>query len=272
MLRPAHLVTAYEAWRADRASRLGAALAYYSLFALVPVLFLSISLAGVLFGKDIAGTTVEEGIADVLGAELADQMTSAIDQLRAESNTAVLPLVSLGALLFAASLLFVAWKELVDMVWDIPREVGIAGSIARRSFGVAVVMGVGLLLALMIFAEILVGAIDQFIDNPTIDAIVKLGGSAIPIALGTLFLMALLKLTPEPRVRWQAAGPAALVTMAMLSVGAWAYGVYLSSYGFASASGVAGTLLLGLAFLYYGAQIMLYGVELSKVLETERNP
>ena len=267
--RPRHLVAAYRAWASDRAARLGAALAYYCLFALIPVLFLSISLAGLLFGRDVAGTAVEEAIADVLGSGIASQVTAAIDLLRAESSSGVLPLVSFGALLFTASLLFVAWKELVDLVWDVPREAGIAAGAARRVFGVAVVVGAGLLLAAMIFAEVILGAVDRFVEGPALDALVTVAGSAAPLVLGSVFLMALLELTPDRQVRWQAAAPAAVLSMLLLSVEAWAYGWYLSSFGFASATGVAGSLLLGLAFLYYAAQTLLYGVELSKVLETD---
>lgn len=261
------LVDAYRAWSADRAVRLGAGLAYYSLFALVPVLFLAISLAGALVGTDTAEAKVEEGIADVLGPEIAAQVTTGIEQLMAESNAALIPLISLGVLMVTASLLFVAWKEVVDIIWGLPREPGIRGTIARRLFGVVSVVGAGALLTLTIFAETLFGALDSVVDQPTVDAIIRLAGSLVPLLLGASVLAVMFRLSPHTEVTWRSVWPAALVTMAMLSLGAGAYGIYLGSFGFASASGVAGTLFLGLAFIYYAAQILLFGVELSKILD-----
>lgn len=266
------LMEAYRAWSADRAPRLGAGLAYYSLFALVPVLFLAISLAGIIFGRDVAGTTLEDSVADAVGAEIADALTQAIDRMRDETMNSLLPIVSFGALLFTATILFVAWKEVVDLIWDLPRESGVLASLQRRLFGVAAVAGAGLFLAMMIFAQTLVGALDRLVGNVAIDVLLKITSSVVPGLLGTLFLVVMFKYTPDTEIGWRSVWPAALVTTVMLAVAAWAYGLYLGTVGFRSASGVAGTLLLGLAFLYYSAQMLLYGVEITKVLHEAGRP
>ena len=78
------------------------------------------------------------------------------------------------------------------------------------------------------------------------------------------FLLVLFRYTPDTRVAWKSVWLAAAVTAPMLAIAAWGYGVYLGTVGFGSASGVAGTLLLGLAFVYYSAQMLLYGVEITK--------
>ena len=258
------LVIAYRSWSADRAARLGAGLAYYSLFALIPVLFLSISLAGILFGRDVAGTTVEEEISNAVGSDIASAVSEAIDQLRNETIDSLLPIISLGMLLYTATVLFVAWKEFVDIIWDHPKETGVLAGIERRLFGLAAVVGAGLLLSLMIFAEILVGALDRLVSNVALDVLLKVSGSIIPALLGAIFLLVLFRYTPDTRVAWKSVWLAAAVTAPMLAIAAWGYGVYLGTVGFGSASGVAGTLLLGLAFVYYSAQVLLYGVEITK--------
>ncbi|MFV2039991.1 MAG: YihY/virulence factor BrkB family protein, partial [Acidimicrobiales bacterium] len=250
----------------DRASQLGAGLAYYTLFALVPILFLSVSLAGILFGKDVADTTVEDSIADLVGSDIAMFVSDGIDQLRNENSSSLLPLVSFLALLYTASLLFSAWKEIVDIIWDLPRETGFWASAERRLFGVSVVVGSGLLLALMIFAEAVVGTLDRILASTVLDALVKFAGSMIPMALGALFLLVLFRYTPDTTVSWKSVWLGAAVAMLMLAVLAWGYGIYLGTFGFKGASGVAGTLLLGLALIYYSAQIMLYGIEITKVV------
>jgi membrane protein len=261
------LAAAGRAWSADRASRLGAALAYYSLFALVPVLFLAIGLAGLVVGEAVADSTVEERIADVVGPDIAHQIATSIDHLRAQSNTALVPLVSLGALIVTASVLFVAWRDVVDLIWGIPRQRGLRASLRRRLFGVLMIVGSGVLLALMIFSQTMVGALEGIVDNGALNALVKFTGSLAPSALGALFLAALFELTPDTEVSWRSVWAPALLTMAFLSLGAWAYGLYLGTVGFTNASGVAGSLLLGLALVYYATQILLFGVELTKVIQ-----
>lgn len=267
--RVAVVRNAYLAWSADRAPRLGAALAYYSLFALVPVVLLAISLAGLLFGRDVADSTVEEGIADLVGPEIAAALAAAIDRMRADSVQATLPIISVGVLVFAATVLFVAWQEIVNLLWHVPHERGFRASLRRRLFGVIVIVGAGLLLALVIFAETVLGALDRRLEMPFLDAVVRVSGSAVPFVLGIVFLVVLFTVTPEADVAWRRTVVPALLSMSMLWIGAFFYGLYLGTVGFANASGVAGSLLLGLALVYYAAQILLFGVELTRAAHDE---
>ena len=266
------LKDAYHRWSGDRASRLGAGLAYYALFALLPILFLAVSLAAVLLGEDVAETTLEDSISDLVGSDIASFVAGSIDQVREDNVNSFLPLFSLGALLFSATILFVAWKDMVDIIWDQPRETGILANVERRLFGAAVVAASGLLLALTIFAETVVGSLDRLVDNTALDALLKFTGSLIPMALGALFLLVLFKYTPDATLAWKSIWLGAALTMLMLAVGAWGYGVYLGTVGFSSASGFAGTLLLGLALIYYCAQILLYGAEIVKLTHDNSAP
>ena len=120
------------------------------------------------------------------------------------------------------------------------------------------------LLTLMIFAETLVGTLDSLLASETLDALLKITSSIVPALLGVIFLAVLFKYTLDLEIAWRSVWLAAVVTIVMLSVGAWGYGLYLGAVGFKSASGVAGTLLLGLALIYYSAQILLFGVEVTK--------
>lgn len=246
--------------------RLGAGLAYYSLFALVPLLFLAVSLAGAVVGSEAAESTLEDSVAEFVGTDAASTLTDSIDSLRTERNSAVLPIISLGALLFTASLLFVAWKETVDVIWGTARERGVQGTLTRRVFGVAAVGASGASLVLMILTETVLAAVGQLADGLLLDTVLRVSGTVAPVVLGSLFLVLLFRLSPQHVVPWHAAWPAAIVTMVMLSVGAWVYGLYVANFGFSSASGVAGTVILGLVAIYYAAQILLYGVEISKVV------
>ena len=258
------LLNAARAWSADRAVRLGAGIAYYSLFALIPVLFLAVSLAGFFFGQDVAGGAIEEAISDAVGPEIAAFVVLAIDRVQGYNADSLLPLFSIGVLVFSASLLFVAWKDVVAIIWEVPRESGVRAKLRRRLFGLAAVLGSGVLLTLVIFAQTLVGTLDSLLATGALDVLLRITSSIVPAFLGAVFLAVLFKYTLDFQIAWRSVWLAAAVTITMLSVGAWGYGIYLDAVGLKSASGVAGTLLLGLALIYYSAQILLFGVEVTK--------
>ena len=258
------LVASARSWIDDRVIRLGAAVAYYSLFTLIPVLFLAVSLASIFFGQDRVDAEVEKQIADLLGDDIASAVTSAFEQLQLVDEETIVSLVTLGVLLFTATLLFVAWKDVVDIIWGAPRVGGARGTIQRRLFGVLAVFGAGALLTLTLLAEALIGMLDRVFGSLLADILIKTTGSLIPLALGAVFLAVLYKYTPEDHVAWRSVWLPSFVAMAMLSVGASAYGLYVSAYAFRSAAGAAGSVFLGLIFVYYAAQILLYGVEIMK--------
>ena len=207
---------------------------------------------------------VEKQIADILGDDIASAVTSAFEQLQDVDEGTIVSLVTLGVLLFTATLLFVAWKDVVDIIWGAPRVGGARGTIQRRLFGVLAVFGAGALLTLTLLAEALIGMLDRVFGSLLADILIKTTGSLIPLALGAVFLAVLYKYTPEDHVAWRSVWLPSFVAMAMLSVGASAYGLYVSAYAFRSAAGAAGSVFLGLIFVYYAAQILLYGVEIMK--------
>lgn len=258
------LVVSARSWIDDRVIRLGAAVAYYSLFTLIPVLFLAVSLASIFFGQDRVDAEVEKQIADLLGDDIASAVTSAFEQLQVVDEGTIVSLVTLGVLLFTATLLFVAWKDVVDIIWGAPRVGGARGTIQRRLFGVLAVFGAGALLTLTLLAEAVIGMLDRVFGSLLADILIKTTGSLIPLALGAVFLAVLYKYTPEDHVAWRSVWLPSFVAMAMLSLGASAYGLYVSAYAFRSAAGAAGSVFLGLIFVYYAAQILLYGVEIMK--------
>ncbi len=253
-----------QAWIDERALRLGAGVAYYALFALVPVMFLSIAFASFFLGQAVRGD-VEDALAGLLGEGFANALLSAIDAIDFGGSSTVFSLISLGLLIFTATLLFVAWKEVVDLLWGIPRERGARASVMRRLFGLAAVLGSGALLTLNLAVETIIAGVDSFVDNQLLDILLKITGGFLPVLLGALFVGILFKYTPDIDVAWRNVWFAALVSMVMLAVGAWGYGVYLDKFAFSSAAGAAGALLLGLVFVYYGTAILLYGMTIVKL-------
>ena len=245
----------------DRALRLGAGVAYYSLFALVPVLYLSLAVATLFLGEAVKGD-VEARVGEVLGPEPAAALMSAIEAVEVGGTGIVASVAGLVALLLAGAFLFVAFKEVVDLMWGIPRERGVKASMGRRLFGLTAVLGAGVLLTVNLAIGTFIGFLNGFLDLALFDALLTIAGSFAAVALGAFFLAILFRHTPNQKISWRSVWFAAIVTMSLLTVGSWAYGVYLDSFGFSSAAGVAGAAFLGLVLVYYGTGIVLYGMEI----------
>jgi membrane protein len=261
------LYDAANAWIEDRVIRLGAAIAYYSLFAILPVLFVSVALASVFIEAERVAQEVETALADLLGSEAARVIIDAYEAVQASNTDVLASLIGLGVLLFSATLLFVAWKDVVDIIFRAPRVRGARGTIHRRLFGVLAVFGAGALLTLNLMVQTVIAFLERITDTILADVVVRTAGTVLPLVLGALSLAILFKVTPEVDVEWRSTWLAAVVSMLMLDLGAWGYGIYLNVYGFTSVSGVLGSLFLGLFLVYYAAQILLYGVEIVRLKE-----
>lgn len=256
------LKDAARAYADDRAIRLGAGLAYYSLFALVPIMSLAVSLATIFFGQE-ALVSFTTAVSDLLGDDAAAALVSAIEGT--EGATFWLSVTSLIVLIFAGGLLFAAWRDIVEIIWGDPAHWSVAATVRNRIFAIAAVLGSSLLLTATLFAQTVLGVFSDRLDNQIVDQLLVITGSVIPLAIGILFVAVLYKYTPTAEVAWRHVWFPASVSMVFLSIGAWAYGLYVSVAGLASAAGVSGTIFLGLALVYYAAQIILYGIEIVHV-------
>lgn len=259
------LIGALREWSDDRAIRLGAGLAYYSLFTLVPVMALAVGLASIFFGQQAVDREVYDTMSGVLGEDLADLLIEAIGRVRSEGSHASFSLVSIGALLFSATLLFVAWREIVDIIWKVQRKRGFRAAMRRRGFGLAAVLGAGVLLTLLLLVQTLLGALTGPLSAALLDPLWAIAGAVGMAAVGAAFLAVLFKFSPEAEVPWAVVWMPAVLTMALLSLSAHGYGWYVETLGLTSAAGVAGTVFLGLVFVYLAGQVLLYGIEVVKV-------
>ncbi len=263
----------YENWRADRAIRLGAGLAYYAIFAAVPLVTSAIAIAGVLFTEaEIQAFLVEslqailtEVPADVEG--VVDDVAGTIDR-SAKSNALATISVLLGV--FAASLLFYALQDALNVIWNIPVQRGIRFTVRRRlvAFAVVLLVGVALIASLavqtvaLVVDEILGGNIGHFLNLN--DLVVSLATWAVGIGAITL----LFKLLVRKHLSWRNTLIVSALIAVFMVVGTWGVGFYFSNWGSSSLSALSGGAVILITWLYYLAQIVIAGAELLKTLET----
>ncbi len=263
----------YESWRADRAIRLGAGLAYYAIFAAVPLVTSAIAIAGVLFSEAEIQAFLFESLqailtevpADVEG--VVDDVAGTIDR-SAKSNALATISVLLGV--FAASLLFYALQDALNVIWKIPVQRGIRFTVRRRlvAFAVVLLVGVALIASLavqtvaLVVDEILGGSIGNFLNLN--DLVVSLSTWAVGIgAIAVLF-----QLLIREHLSWRNTLIVAALIAVFMVMGTWGVGFYFSNWGSSSLSALSGGAVILITWLYYLAQILIAGAELLKTLET----
>jgi membrane protein len=253
-----------EEYLRHRVRRLAAGLAYYSIFALIPTLFLALAIVAALFGRVATEGRVEDVLDDVVGAEAAARLDEAVADLWENANTSGFAIITGIVVVYSASILFIAWRDSLDTIWGVPYQAGLKTSIRRRIYGAIVPFVIGILLSSIVLIEVLTAIVGDFVTAPLVDATLNAIGSIAPTVASVGALALLYRFSTRRRPPWSDVWIGTVPTALALAVLAWGYGLYVRYFGSSSAAGAAGTLILGLAFIYYSAQLILYGGEIIK--------
>lgn len=262
----------YASWREDRTLRLGAGLAYYALFTIVPFIALTAALAGQLFGLIDMASYLTDRLEQMGIVEAGAAGESIATELNRRSSSTSLGLIGLGSLLFASSLVFLALVDAINTIWNVPVQSGLRNTVRRRLVSFLMVLVTGGVVIATLAVSTVTGALERFIPGA-----IDLGGplfalfewlasaSSLAVALALLF-----RYVGPVRAPWIPAVSSAVATAFLMVVGAQAISWYLAQFGGSSVSGAFGALLAVLSWVYYEAQILLGGVQLVKTLTTRR--
>ena len=262
--RPA-LFEAATRFMEDRALRLGAGLAYYGLITLAPLLILLVGILGLVLGEEAVNGQLVDSLEQWLSPDMALWVQETVTSLDVAGSFANLTIFSFVVLIFTASILFVAWKDALDVIWDVEYHPGVRTTLVKRLFGVASVGALAAILMLILIAEAVLAMVaGLFVDEPVIDTAFRLATSVVPLLFGALLLGAMYRYGTDHHVRWRAVWPGTVLAMVMLLVLMWGYGIYVDVAG-TSVAGVASSALLLIVLVYFCAQVLLYGAEFIKV-------
>ena len=256
-------------WSHDRAPRLGAALAYYTVFSLVPFLVVVIALIGMVLGQEAAQSAILSHIATLVG----DQSAAAIKDMIRRADQPSTGLVATGlavvTLLFGASGVFGQLQDALNTVWGVePKEGrGVWGFIKDRFLSFVAVLGTGFLLLVSLILSSALAAFGKWFSGllPLPEALLHLFNFVLSFVVVTGLFALIFKVLPDAKVAWRDVWVGALLTAALFTIGKYALGLYLGKSNVASAYGAAGSLVLILLWVYYSAQILLYGAEFTQV-------
>jgi membrane protein len=256
------------AWSSDRISSRAAALAFYSLLALPALLIIAVAVAGIVFDEALATGEIVSQTALWLGRDNAELVQSIIEQSLVSTSGLFAALFGLVGLLIAATTAFAELQESFDQIWGVqePPRSAIRHLLRQRLIAFLLVGCVGLLLLTSLIMSALIGLLERlWIDwlGPSTNLLAALDFS-VSLGIVTSLFALIYKFLPSCPVAWRHVWIGALFTSLLFSLGKFLIGMYLGSSTIASPFGVASSLILLLLWLYYSAQIFLFGAEFTR--------
>jgi membrane protein len=256
-------------WIKHNASSLGAALSFYTLFSLAPILVIAMAVAGALFGAHVAETHVLEQMRALLGDAGAAAVQSLLSNAHQSGLKGVAAAVGIVTLLIGATSVFGELQNTLDLIWKSPDKDSVAWwrILRSRILSVGLILGVGFLLMVSLIMSAGLAALGAWLGSfmaqwqvilPALDLIFSLG-------LTTVLFAMIYKYVPRENIAWGDVWIGGLVTACLFSVGKLVIGLYLGRSSLNSAYGAAGSIMVLLLWIYYSAQIFLLGAEFTHV-------
>jgi len=258
-------------WLEDKAPQLGAALAYYTVFSLAPLILVLLAILGLLFRHDPAGAweKVTAQLSYFLDRSAIDVIQSIAQKASQTDKSIWATIIGVALALFGASGVFGQLQDALNTIWGVKAKpgAGIWGFLRSRFLSFAMVGGICFLLLVSTTMESLLKAFSNYVQA------MLPGGIVIAVAVYLLFDLAMVvlmlavifKILPDAKIRWRDVWVGALMTAILFALGKWALGLYLGSGSAASAYGAASSLITLLLWVYYSSQILLFGAEFTQV-------
>jgi membrane protein len=255
-------------WLSHRAASKGAALAYYTLFSLAPILVLVIAIAGIFYGAEAAQGQLLHQLKGLMGTQGAEAIQLVLAGARNKETGIWATLIATALLLVGSTSAFAELKDSLDEIWDVPPPPGrgLWDTLRTRllSFGLILVLAFMLMVSLVVSAAM--DVLDNYLGGLWQDAAVLLGYLARMIGfmvIASLFAI-IYKMLPRIRLSWTDVMVGALGTAVLFSIGKSLIGLYIGNSGVASSFGAAGSLIALLVWVYYSAQVFFLGAEFTR--------
>jgi membrane protein len=264
------LRTTFEEWNADNAARLSAALAYYTIFSLAPLLVIVVSIAGIFYGREAAqGQLAQEIARYVPNEEAAELIQSVVTNARVPETSLFATLAGFALLFWGATGVFGELRNALNNIWDVPpkKDGGVWGIVVNHLLPLLMVLIGGALMLGALVASTALSAATSWLNRMSPEAAIWTQSiNFVFFLVVTLVLFLLIyKFVPDVPIAWSDVWPGALATAILFSVGRLLIGWYLARSGIASAYGAASSLALLLLYTYYSAQVFFLGAEFTQV-------
>jgi membrane protein len=257
-----------KSWVDDHAMRLSAALAYYAVFSLAPLLIVAISIAGAIFGEDAARGAIQDQLAGSIGRESAEAVQEMIKGARNSGKNGLMAIVGFVVLLLTASGVFAQLKDAMNTVWGLEPKPGraIVSILVDRFLSLTMVAAIGFLLLVSLILSAVVAAATGWLEHiiPIAPFVWHFASIGIDLSITTLLFAMIFKVLPDADIQWRDVWTGSFITACLFAVGKTLLALYLGRSETASTYGAAGALLLILSWVYYSSNILLFGAEFTQ--------
>jgi membrane protein len=261
----------FQEWLQDKAPQLGAALAYYTVFSLAPLILVLLAIVGFLFRDDPAGAwnKITQQMSYFLDSSALQVVQNIAQKASQPGKSLIATIIGVALALFGASGVFGQLQDALNTIWGVKAKpgTGIWGFLRARFLSFAMVAGICFLLLVSLAIEALLKGFSHYLQS------VVPGGIVIALTVYLMFDFAVVvllfamifKFLPDVKIQWRDVWIGAVMTAIFFGIGKWALGLYLSSGAAGSAYGAASSLITLLLWVYYSSQILLFGAEFTQV-------
>lgn len=261
----------FQEWLADKAPQLGAALAYYTVFSLAPLILVLLAIVGVIFRDDPAGAwnKITEQMSYFLDSSTVQVVQNIAQKASEPGKSTIATIIGVALAIFGASGVFGQLQDALNTIWGVKAKPGggMWGFLRTRFLSFAMVAGVCFLLLVSLTLESLLKAFSHYVQS------ILPGGIVVALAVYFIFDFAVVvllfamifKFLPDVQIQWRDVWIGAVITAILFGIGKWLLGFYLGSGAAGSAYGAASSLITLLLWVYYSSQILLFGAEFTQV-------
>jgi membrane protein len=260
---------------ADGAPRLGASVAFYTIFSISPLFLIVIALVTFFFDSaDDARKAISDQIVGLLGPKSAETINSIMTQPDSEKHGIISTIIAAVTLLLGSTGVFMELQAALNRIWEVEVKTGggVWGFVKHRLLSFAMVLTIGFLLLVSLVLTAGISALGKYIGSsiPAFEAISRVLNFVVSFGVITLLFAFIFKYMPDVRMPWKDVWVGAAITSLLFSVGKLGLGMYLAKSATANAFGAAGSLVIVLLWVYYSAQIMFFGAEITQVYAKQR--
>jgi len=256
-------------WKEDGAPRLAASLSFYTALSVAPLLIIAIAVAGLAFGQEAARGEILTQLQGLVGHDSAKTVESMVQSADKPRSGVISTVIGLAVLLFGATGVFAELQDSLNTIWEVKPKPGrgVWQVIRQRFLSLGMVLGIGFLLLVALIVSAGLAAFGKWTEGALPGAVIvwQIGMHVVSLALITCLFAMMFKFLPDAEIAWRDVWVGAAVTALLFTIGKFLIGLYLGRAAVTSSYGAAGSIIVFLLWVYYSAQILFMGAELTQV-------
>ena len=268
------LKEAFKEWQEDEALQLGAALAYYTIFSIAPMLLVVIAVAGLVFGREAVQGQLDNQIQGMVGAQGADAIQTMVANAGRRGGGLWATIIAFATILFGATGVFTQLQTTLNHIFDVKPKPGqgIKGLLRARAAAFGMLLGIGFLLLVSLVISAALAAAGNYLLAlmPGAEIVLQALNFVVSLAVITVLFAMIFRFLPDVKIAWRDVWFGAAVTALLFTIGKTLIGLYLGNSSVASVYGAAGSLVIVLLWAYYSSQILFFGAEITEVWARRR--